>query len=194
MLGPREPQQLHPARDLLAAHTCGEGLVPELLRHRLRAQVVDPVGAHETAGHHEAGEFVAGHEHAVELGLRLDSGVVGTVREDRPSHGLRVASSLELGHCGLRMLLRVQLPVQIMQEAGKPPDVLVRTAQAGIVPDGSLHGEHVFLEPGTLDPGVQERERVFSVRHLAQTLDEGQRNATLHASQRGVRAAQTARP
>ena len=200
--GPRNADELDPARHFPAVHTGSEGLVLQLLGHRLGLEVVDAVGTDQAARVHQPAQLVAGAQDLVEVGLRGD---VREVRVPVRQHGvddlLRVAVLAQARDPAVRVLVRVLLPVQIVQEAGQTPCFLVGSVFAGVEAHGGLHRVHVLPEPLVVDPFVQQGQRVLAAGHRASslvgwvhTLDEGHRRDSAHSSQRGFRAAHTWRP
>src|ERR687891_1393737 len=142
-----EAEQLGPRGDLLAVHARREGGLLELLLDRLRLERLDPVGAHEAAGVHEAGELVAGEEGALE---RRVAGQLEVLRmgEDGLDDLLRPALLAQDGRAVLRVLVErgVHLVVEVVEERDGAPELLVLTLPARVEAQARLHGEGVAEE------------------------------------------------
>src|SRR5690606_5611358 len=105
--------------------------------------------------------------------LRLDAREVGTVREDRMHDLFRIPSASKLLDRLERVLLGVFFPIQVVEEPGERPDLLVPAEPPGIEADRRLDGLHVVPEPGALDPLLQECERVVTCRHVQPPIGSG---------------------
>ncbi len=111
---------------------------------------------------HEAGQLVAGEEHALEVALaRGDVLQVVRVREHRAHEPLRVAELAQVRRAVLRVLVerRVALVVEVVQQRDVAPGVLVLAALARIGAHGGLDRVGVAPQRLALRPALQERER-----------------------------------
>ena len=120
--------------DLVAVDRRGEGRRLQLLLHRLRRHALDAGGPHQGAGGHEAAELVDGVQGLGHLGLARDA-QVGRVAGHGVDQLLRIVQLLEQLQRHARVAglqVRVLLVVQVVQDAGGGPQLLVlrRTARA----------------------------------------------------------------
>ena len=144
MLVEVESEELGARVDLVAMDARGERRLLELLLHRLRLEAVEPGRPYEPAGVHEPGELVAGEEHLLELRVARHLEVLG-VREHRLDQLLRVALLAQDRRAVLRMLVErgVDLVVEVVEERGRAPEVLVLAVEPRIEADRGLDGERV---------------------------------------------------
>ncbi len=116
----------------------------QLLAHRLRLERLDPVRADEAAGLDEAGQLVAGEQGPLQRGVARDREVLG-VGEDRLDHLLRPALLAQDRRAVLRVAVerRVDLVIEIVQERGRAPQLLVLPEAGGVGADARLDPERV---------------------------------------------------
>ena len=150
--------------DLVAMHPRSERRLLQLLLDGLRLERGDPVGANESAGVHEARQLVTGEERPLERRVPRDRQVLG-VRKHRLDELLGIALIAQDGGAVLRMLVErgVDLVVEVVEEGGRPPELLVRAKAPGVSPHGSLYREGVPAQwlglriPGQRLPGAVSR-------------------------------------
>jgi hypothetical protein len=128
-----EAELLCAAINLVAMHAGREGRLLELLPHRLGLERLDPVRPDEPAGVNEPRELVAGEQRLLQLGVSVDRQMLG-VREDGVDELLRIALFPQDRRTVLGMLVerRMDLVVEIVEEGGCPPEVLVLTEFPGV--------------------------------------------------------------
>ena len=119
----------------------------ELLLHRLRRQRLDPVGPHEPAGMNEPCKLVAREERLLEVRVARHREVL-CVRQHALDQLLRVALLAEDRGTVLRMLVQrgVDLVVEVVQERGRAPELLVPVELARIGTNRGLHRQRVAQE------------------------------------------------
>jgi len=105
---------------------------------------------------------------------RLHAGEVGAVGQDRVDHLLRIAPLPELLHRLQGMLVGVLLPVQVVEEARQPPELLLLLVGVEVLPgvaaDAPLHPVHVLPKVHVLDPLFEELHGVSTVGHRRSSL------------------------
>src|SRR5581483_10240654 len=128
-----EPEQLGAGVHLVAVYAGRERRLLELLPHRLRLEPVEPGRPYEPAGVHEAGELVAGEQHLLQLRIARQREVL-RVREHRDDELLGVALRAQDRRPVLRVLVerRVDLVVEVVQQRGRAPELLVPGVQARV--------------------------------------------------------------
>ncbi len=96
---------------------------------------------------HEAGELVAGEQHLLQLRVARNLEMLG-VGEDRLDQLLGVALLPQDRRAVLRMLVErgVDLVVEVVEERGRAPELLVLAVQTSVVADGRLDRERVAEE------------------------------------------------
>src|SRR5216684_6410737 len=158
--------------DIVAADAFGEGLVFHAAFDGIHFQIEDALrGADVGAGGEKAGQFVAGEERVLERGLAGDVAVVG-VGEDGADDFLRVAFlAKNLGTFGGVLLVRgvgfvgPALVVEVMEQRGDSPELLIGGVLAGIGADASFHRQHVLAEALGLGVFAQKLPGVLSCGH-----------------------------
>ena len=130
--------------DVVPVDAGGERRLLQLLLHRLRLERRDPVGPHEPAGVDEAGELVAGEERLLQRRVARQAEVRG-VREDALDHLLGLALLAQDRRAVLRVLVErgVDLVVEVVQQRGHAPELLVLAEALRVGADGGLDGERV---------------------------------------------------
>src|SRR5690606_25556767 len=161
-----DPEELRPPPHLLPVHAAREGGILHLLLDRLRGEILDPVRPDERGGVDQPGQLIARHEGPVQEALRLYAGEVRTVGEDRVADFLGVAEPAQLLDRPERMLVRVLLPVQVVQQTRNPPGLLVLAVLPRIIAERGLDRLHVVAEPLAFHPAVQQFQRFFTRRHV----------------------------
>lgn len=110
------------------------------------------------AGGDEAGEFVAGEEVALDGGGGFDAGFGGVVGGDGlDDFGVDVFF-LEEGHAPEGVVFGVLFVVEVVEEAGDAPLVLVGVLEIGVVAHAGFDGEHVSSEGVAGGVGLHELE------------------------------------
>src|SRR6185312_5329993 len=96
---------------------------------------------------HEPGELVAREERLLQRCVARDREVLG-VGEDTLDHDLRIALLAEDRSPVLRVLVErwVDLVVEIVQQRGPAPELLVLAVMPRVPPDGGFDGERVTQE------------------------------------------------
>src|SRR5262249_8732838 len=119
----------------------------QLLADGLGLERVDPVRPDEPARVDEAGELVACRERLLQLRVAWQPEVV-RVRQDALDHDLRVALLAQDLRAVLRVLVerRMHLVVEVVQERGDRPELLVLAEAPRVGADGGLDGERVAQE------------------------------------------------
>ncbi len=103
-----------------------------------------PGRTHEPARMHEAGQLVAREQHLLELRVARHREVLG-MREDGLDQLLRVALLAQDRRAVLRMLVErgMDLVVEVVEEGGRAPELLVLAVEPCVGADGRLDGERV---------------------------------------------------
>ena len=172
-------EQLGARVDLVPVHPGGEGRLLQFLLDRLWLEPLEPVRPHEPAGVHEAGELVAGEERPLEQGVARQLEVL-RVGEDGLDHVLRIPLVAEDRRAVLRVLVerRVDLVVEVVEERGCAPELLVLAEAACVEPCRGLDGERVTPQrlalrvAGEGVPGLRARNfhRGSTIPRLTSTL------------------------
>ena len=150
------PEPVGPVVDVLPVHAGRERGLLQLLPDGLRLERLDPVRPHEPAGVDEAGELVAGEEGPLQRGIAREA-EVRAVREDALDHLLGVAL-LAQDRCPLlRMLVQrgVDFVVEVVQERGHPPELLVLSETLCVRAHGGLDRECVAQQRLALGVAVE---------------------------------------
>ena len=156
------PRRLGALVDVVAVDAGRERLLLELLAHAARLERGEALRAHEAAGVHEAGQLVAGEEHALEVALALrDVLQVVRMREHGAHEPLGIAQLAQVRRAVLRVLVErgMALVVEVVQQRHVAPRVLVVAALARIGAHGGLDRVGVAPQRLALRPALQERER-----------------------------------
>src|SRR5207247_11440790 len=130
--------------DVVPVHAGRERRLLELLLDGLRLERLDPVRAYEPAGVDEPTELIAGEERPLERRVARQA-EVRRVREDALDHRLGVALLAQDRRPVLRVLLErgVDLVVEVVQERGRAPELLILPEAHGVSADRGLDGEGV---------------------------------------------------
>ena len=129
---------------LVAVHAGGERRLLELLLHRLRLQPLEPGRPDEAARVHEAAELVAGEERLLEQRVPRQREVLG-VGEHGLDDLLGIALLAQDRRAVLRMLVerRMDLVVEVVEQRGDAPELLVLAELARVEPRRRLDGERM---------------------------------------------------
>ena len=165
MLVERELQQLGAGVDLVAVHAGCEGRLLQLLLHGLRLEPVEPGRPDEPARVDEAGQLVAREEHLLELRVPRHREVLG-VGEDRVDQLVRIPLLAQDRRAVLRMLVerRVDLVVEVVEQGGRAPELLVLAVEACVGPDRGLDRERVPEERLARRVARQRLPRLLTAR------------------------------
>jgi hypothetical protein len=138
------PELLGAAVDLVPVHTGGERGLLELLPDRFRLQRLDPVRPDEAARVNETRELVAGEQRLLELRVAGHLEVL-RVGEDGLDQLLRIALLTQDGSAVLRVFVErgMDLVIEVVQESGGPPELLVPAEHLGVPADRRLYCEGV---------------------------------------------------
>src|SRR5581483_1890230 len=120
-------------------------------------------GAHERDGGDEARKLVHGIERLLHRGEARHAGVVA-VRLDRTDDRAGDAGLLEDRLPVLRVPARVALVIEVVEQSGDAPHLLVLAELRGVVPHRRLDRETVLAEAVALGVFAQERPG-FVARH-----------------------------
>jgi len=151
---------------VVAIHGPAEGLVLELLRHRLRRQVEQALRRpDESHGNDEADHFVDGVDAAVEVAPALHTGVVG-MPEHRVDDLLGDPASPQLRRADERVFLerRVAVVVEVVQQADDAPEVFIAAHPTRIPPHAGFHRERMLDQVWCLGPLVEQDPGFFACR------------------------------
>ena len=151
--------------DLVAVHAGGERRLLQLLPHRLRLEALEPGRADERARVHEAGELVAREERLLQRRVAGQREVLG-MREHGLDDLLRVALLAEDRRAVLRVLVerRVDLVVEVVEERGDAPELLVPAELARVRGRRSLDRERVTEQRFALRVPRQRLPGLFACR------------------------------
>ena len=148
MLFERHAQFLSAFDNVLPVDAAREGFVLHLLFHAGGVHFKDAaIGFHVGDGGDEPCQLVAGVEHLFERGNARHAAVVG-VREDRAAD-LFVHSALGQHRLAQHRMvggLRVNLPIEIVEQRGEAPLVFVLAKLAGVGGDAGLYRQSVLAE------------------------------------------------
>lgn len=162
--------------DLVAVDGAGEGFVLHLLADAFCFDFVDGAGRLDVAdGGEEAGEFVTGEQDLFERRLAGDARVSG-VGEDGFADYVTYAALLKNGFAlqGVVGRLRVDLPIEVVEESGDGPLLEIAAELGGIGGDASLDGEHVTAQCIVLDEFTDDRPSLFAI-HVEEDTTGGRR-------------------
>ena len=144
----RDAELLRAFEDVLTADAAGEGFILHLLFDGGDVNFGDAARGFDVGdGGDKAGQFVAGVEYLFEGRDARDAAIVG-VRENGAADLFIDATRGEDGFAVHGMVggLGVDLPIEIVEESGEAPLVLVFAELAGIGGDAGFDGEGVFTE------------------------------------------------
>jgi hypothetical protein len=148
-----------------AVDTSRECRILQLLLDGLRLQVVDTGRSHQRSRVDQTGQFVASHEDLVQLRFRSDTREIRPVRQDCVKHFLRPAVAAQMLDCAHGMFFRIFLPVQIVQETRKAPNIFVLSESPGVRPNCGLNGVHVVSQADIVDPLLEQSDGFIAGMH-----------------------------
>jgi hypothetical protein len=147
----RDVQFLGTLEHVFAADGAGEGFVLHALFDGADFQVQDAFGGTNiSAGGEKPGELVASEEGVFELGFASDASVIGVGEDGANEFGGIAVFAEDFGAFrGMLTIGRVVIVgpafvVEVVQERGEGPEVLVGAEFAGIGADAGFDSEHVF--------------------------------------------------
>ncbi len=89
------------------------------------------------------------------------------MRENRMEHFFRIAARAQLVDRPERMLVWVLLPVEIVEQSGEAPGVLVFTEAPCVRAHRRCHGLHVIAQARIVDPRLEQLHGFVTRRHHA---------------------------
>jgi len=176
----RDAEFLSASDEIVAADAACKGLVFHLALHGVRLDFEDGLaGLDQGTGGEKAGHFVTGEKGAIERGFARNAGVIG-VGQDGMEHLLGIAAVAQdfcsgrgMAFAGVVLLIGPALVIEIVQQGGQTPKLLIGRGFAGVSAHASLDGQSVFAQifvlgelaeeiPGVVAGGHQGRSKCES--------------------------------
>ena len=151
--------------DVVAVDGAGEAFVLHLFEDAFGFDFEDAAARFDVGGSgDEAGEFITGEEGFLHERISGDAGEIGMGEDGAADCGTE-AAGFENGFafCGMVWEVGVDLPIEIVEDAGDGPEFGVLIVVFGVSLHAGANGKHVPSEAVALDEFTDERVGFFFV-------------------------------